>query len=233
MESASSISPIRVVIVEDHEVVRFGLRTYLEHQDCIEVVGEAVDGVQAVSVLVDTVPDVSLIDIDLPGMSGVDVVGKVRSLLPDSAMRYIMLTVQTNDEFVMSSFSAGADAYVMKTSDLSSLVGVIQTVHAGAAWVDPAVAGVVLRYLRQRPPVLSSSGKQEFDQFEFVHVPLTERELEVLELIVAGKSNEEIASQLIISVGTVKTHVRNILGKLAAKDRTEAAVRALRSGLVS
>lgn len=237
------MSDIRVVLIEDHDVVRIGLRTVLQIQLGIQVVGEATTGTQGLALL-QTIPvDVALVDIGLPGMDGIELTQKFRQFQKehlDSTTKVIMLTMQGNEETVIAAFAAGADSYCMKDVGIKQLIEAIEMTHTGNAWIDPAIASIVLRQMRQGI-VQPSNRKQTIEirslepEYEQVLAsdPVTEREREVLELMVAGCTNVAIAQQLFITVGTVKTHVRNILAKLCADDRTEAAVRALRSGIIS
>lgn len=237
------MSDIRVVLIEDHDVVRIGLRTVLQIQQGIQVVGEATTGTQGLALL-QTIPvDVALVDIGLPGMDGIELTQKFRQFQKehlDSTTKVIMLTMQGNEETVIAAFAAGADSYCMKDVGIKQLIEAIEMTHTGNAWIDPAIASIVLRQMRQGI-VQPSNRKQTIEirslepEYEQVLAsdPVTEREREVLELMVAGCTNVAIAQQLFITVGTVKTHVRNILAKLCADDRTEAAVRALRSGIIS
>jgi DNA-binding NarL/FixJ family response regulator len=237
------MSDIRVALIEDHDVVRIGLRTVLQSQDGIEVVGEAVNGQQGLSLLQTTPVDVALIDIGLPGMDGIALTQLFRQFQQAEqsvATKVLILTMQGSEETVLASFAAGADSYCMKDVRVEQLVEAIRTTHSGHAWIDPAIASIVLRQMRQTM-VQPSAQKQTIEirsvepEYEQVLAsdPVTDREREVLELMVAGCTNVVIAERLFITVGTVKTHVRNILAKLCASDRTEAAVRALRSGIIS
>jgi DNA-binding NarL/FixJ family response regulator len=234
---------IRVALVEDHDVVRIGLRTVLQNQPGIEVVGEATNGQQGLVLLQTTLLDVALVDIGLPGIDGIELTQQFRRFQqeqPDLTTKILILTMQGSEETVLASFAAGADSYCMKDIGVEQLVAAIQMTHSGNAWIDPAIASIVLRQMRQSfaPPtniqhtIEIRSVEPEYEQV-IASDPLTVREREVLELMVAGSTNIVIAERLFITVGTVKTHVRNILAKLCASDRTEAAVRALRSGIIS
>ena len=237
------MSDIRVVLIEDHDVVRIGLRTVLQLQQGVQVVGEATTGPQGLALL-QTIPvDVALVDIGLPGIDGIELTQKFRQFQKehlDSTTKVIMLTMQGSEETVIAAFAAGADSYCMKDVGSEQLIEAIEMTHTGNAWIDPAIASIVLRQMRQGI-VQPSNRKQTIEirslepEYEQVLAsdPVTDREREVLELMVAGCTNVAIAKQLFITVGTVKTHVRNILAKLCADDRTEAAVRALRSGIIS
>jgi DNA-binding NarL/FixJ family response regulator len=236
------MSSIRVALVEDHDVVRIGLRTVLQGQDGIEVVGEASNGQQGLMLLQTTKLDVALIDIGLPIMDGIELTQKFRQFQKEQPMmtaKVLILTMQGNEEAVLASFAAGADSYCMKDVAIDQLVEAIRMTHSGNAWIDPNIASIVLQQMRQsitspapKNTIEIRSVESEYEQV-LASDPVTDREREVLELMVAGCTNVVIAERLFITVGTVKTHVRNILAKLCAHDRTEAAVRALRSGIIS
>ncbi len=234
---------IRVALIENHHVVRIGLRTVLQSQSGIEVVGEATNGTQGLALLQTTQIDVALVDIGLPGIDGIELTQQFRQFQqqqPDLTTKILMLTMQENEATVLASFAAGADSYCMKDIGSEQLIEAIRSTHSGHAWIDPAIASIVLRRMRQNMAISAPTPKQTIEirsvEPEYVQVlasdPVTEREREVLELMVAGCTNAIIANRLFITVGTVKTHVRNILAKLCADDRTEAAVRALRSGII-
>lgn len=243
---------IRIVIVEDHTLTRMGLLGALEEQDNFEVVGEAATGNDGLGLLKDLQPDVAIIDIGLPDFDGIELVQQFRKLQSDSndtATKILILTMHHQEVEVLAAFAAGADSYCVKDTDIELLVEAVNTTAEGHSWIDPAIASIVLEQARKgqlENTATAISDKGGVGEGEAVTIqgidpeqaqllqasPLTERELEVLELIVGGHSNTEIAESLFLSMGTVKTHVRNILSKLCASDRTEAAVRALRSGLV-
>lgn len=238
------MTDIRVVLIEDHDLTRMGLKAALKQVDGMTVVGEAANGTRGLSLLEMEQPDVAVVDIGLPDIDGIELVDRFRKYQASheqASTRVLMLTMHDSEEAVMAAFAAGADSYCMKQTELEDLIFAIQETHAGNSWIDPAVASVVLRQVR-RTPVAAAAGEErtvaidaidpEFEQM-LESYPLTERELEILELIVAGCSNAEIAERSYITVGTVKTHVRSILNKLGVDDRTKAAVRALRSGLVT
>lgn len=236
------MSNIRVALVEDHDVVRIGLRTVLQSQDEIEVVGEASNGQQGLTLLKTVSLDVVLIDIGLPIMDGIELTQQFRQFQkehPAMIAKVLILTMQGSEEAVLASFAAGADSYCMKNIAIDQLVEAIRMTHSGNAWIDPNIASIVLRQMRQnislpapKNTIEIRSVESEYEQV-LASDPVTDREREVLELMVAGCTNVVIADRLFITVGTVKTHVRNILAKLCAHDRTEAAVRALRSGIIS
>ncbi|MFD4577239.1 response regulator [Streptomyces sp. NPDC058417] len=213
---ADPADPIRVLIVDDHQVVRRGLRTFLEVQDDIEVVGEAADGAEGVARAEELRPDVVLMDVKMPGTDGVDALRRLREL--DNPARVLVVTSFTEQRTVVPALRAGAAGYVYKDVDPDALAGAIRSVHAGHILLQPEVAGALLS---QEGPH-SGQGRGG---------TLTEREREVLGLIADGRSNREIARALVLSEKTVKTHVSNILMKLDLADRTQAALWAVRHGV--
>jgi NarL family two-component system response regulator LiaR len=236
------MSEIYVALIEDHDLTRVGMRTALQQQQGVKVVGEAANAAEGLELLQSSKPDVAIVDIGLPDMDGVELTRRFRDFQATSEetkTKVLILTLNDNEEVVLAAFAAGADSYCMKDVSLDKLMEALQVTHEGNSWIDPAIARIVLSQARQpqpaavevEPTVAINAAAPEYNQILETY-PLTERELEVLELIVAGCSNAAIADRLYITVGTVKTHVRNILNKLCADDRTQAAVRALRSGLV-
>lgn len=243
------MSDIRVVLIEDHDLTRIGLNATLKQVEGIKVVGDAANARQGLKLLAETKPDVAIVDIGLPDMDGIELTQRLRQTQQDAEeapTKVLILTMNKSEDSVLAAFAAGADSYSIKDISLDNLVTAIRITHEGNSWLDPTIARVVLQ--QARPPRSEEVAKRSDDEdssstraIEALDVetqqivetyPLTERELEVLELIVAGCNNAQIAEKLFITVGTVKTHVRNILNKLCADDRTQAAVRALRSGLV-
>lgn len=206
---------IRVLLVDDHQVVRRGLRTFLEIQDDIEVVGEAGDGAEGVARAEELKPDVVLMDVKMPGMDGIEALRKLREL--GNPAKVLIVTSFTEQRTVVPALRAGASGYVYKDVDPDALAGAIRSVHAGHVLLQPEVAGALLS---QDPGNDTGRGST-----------LTEREREVLGLIADGRSNREIARALVLSEKTVKTHVSNILMKLDLSDRTQAALWAVRHGL--
>ncbi|MFH8577832.1 response regulator transcription factor [Streptomyces zaomyceticus] len=207
---------IRVLLVDDHQVVRRGLRTFLEVQDDIEVVGEASDGAEGVARAEELRPDVVLMDVKMPGTDGIEALKRLRGL--DNPARVLVVTSFTEQRTVIPALRAGASGYVYKDIDPDALAGAIRSVHAGHVLLQPEAAGALLA--QDDSPVGTGRGPA-----------LTEREREVLGLIADGRSNREIARALVLSEKTVKTHVSNILMKLDLADRTQAALWAVRHGL--
>ncbi|MEV8457338.1 response regulator transcription factor [Streptomyces sp. NPDC052095] len=206
---------IRVLLVDDHQVVRRGLRTFLEIQDDIEVVGEAADGAEGVARTEELRPDVVLMDVKMPGTDGIEALRRLREL--ENPAKVLIVTSFTEQRTVIPALRAGASGYVYKDVDPDALAGAIRSVHAGHVLLQPEVAGALLA---QEDPG-SGTGRGS---------TLTEREREVLGLIADGRSNREIARALVLSEKTVKTHVSNILMKLDLADRTQAALWAVRHG---
>lgn len=237
---------IRVVVIEDHHLTRVGLCAALRQHENIEVVGEAANAKLGLQAIATFKPDVALVDIGLPDKDGIELTQELKQSQEASAevqTKVLILTMHKDEDAVLAAFAAGADSYSIKDVNMDNLVQAIQLTSEGNSWIDPTIARIVLKQSRSTKlsqPISAEvqNGQQSIRPLEedFQQVldtyPLTSRELEVLELIVSGCSNAQIADKLYITVGTVKTHVRNILGKLCADDRTQAAVRALRAGLV-
>lgn len=239
------MTKIRVALIEDHDLTRVGIRTALQQRQEIEVVGEAVNANDGLKLLETAHPDIAIVDIGLPDKDGIELTRQIKSVQEAGEKpptKVLILTLRDNKEAVLAAFAAGADSYCMKDISFDNLLEALRVTHGGNSWIDPAIARIVLQQAQQSPEssaeaavdsktVSINAADAEYDQMIAAY-PLTERELEVLQLIVEGCSNAVIAEKLYITVGTVKTHVRNILNKLCADDRTQAAVRALRSGLV-
>lgn len=207
---------IGVLIVDDHPVVRQGLRTFLESLDDIEVVGEAGSGEEALDVLGEAVPDVVLMDLVMPGIDGIETTRRVTQVSPIT--KVIVLTSFADDEKVFPAIKAGAAGYLLKDVEPLQLADAIRTVHRGEALLHPTVAAKLMQ------EVAATDRRVPGGQ-------LTERELEVLRQLARGMSNREIGRELSIAEKTVKTHVSNILAKLHLADRTQAALYAVREGL--
>ncbi|MBV9799576.1 MAG: response regulator transcription factor [Solirubrobacterales bacterium] len=211
---------IRVLIVDDHAVVREGLRTFLELQDDVEVIAEAADGEEAVESAQKLRPDVILMDLVMPKLDGVAAMRRLHDLLPDA--RVIVLTSFLDEDRLLPAIQAGAAGYLLKNAEPAELARAIRAAHAGEAIIDPTAAARLVRAIADVPTPSASDPDR-----------LTRREHEVLELIARGQSNKRIAFALGISEKTVKTHVGHVLAKLDVTDRTQAALLAVREGLVS
>lgn len=220
MNEPAELSIIKVLIVEDDPMMQLGLEQSLASQPDIDVVGHADDGYLAVDAAVKLKPDIVVMDIGLPRMDGIAATAKIKSLLPN--VRIVMLTSHTTENEVIAALSAGADAYCVKGTTVERLLAAIAAAREGASYLDPQVARQVLDHLKS--PTHSADA--------IAVGQLSQREVEVLKLMVEGRSNPEIAAVLYLSPNTVKTHVRGIMNKLAVDDRVQAAVVALRAGLV-
>lgn len=213
------MSEIRVALIEDHDLTRVGMRTALQQQDGVKVIGEAANATDGLKLLQSSQPDIAIVDIGLPDMDGIDLTRQFKASQAeheDPTTKVLILTLNDNEDVVLAAFAAGADSYCMKDVSLDQLVEALRVTNSGNSWIDPAIARIVLKQTRQ-PQAASADAKStvaigavapEYSQILETY-PLTERELEVLELIVAGCSNAAIAEKLYITVGTVKTHVRD------------------------
>ncbi len=208
---------IRILIADDHAIVREGLRTLIASEPGMELVGEAADGIEAVSLARSLKPDVILMDVVMPHKDGLEAIGEIKQENPE--MCILVLTSFAEEDKVFPAIRAGALGYLLKDSSPKQLLQAIYDVHRGESSLHPSVALKLVREISQ-PSDLPPAEH-----------PLTEREVDVLELVAQGLSNQEIADQLVISEWTVRTHVRNILGKLHLANRTQAALYALREGL--
>ncbi|MBD2035833.1 response regulator transcription factor [Phormidium sp. FACHB-592] len=241
------MSKLRVALIEDHDLTRVGLRLVFQQHPTVEIVGEASDGFTGLKLLETSQPDVAVVDLDLPGLDGIEVTRRFKQSLNAAAIatnsqpKIMILTMQGTEDSVLAAFAAGADSYCMKDLPAERLLEALQSTHEGNNWIDPAIAQLVLQHHRQlqAATAVGTSATKTVDiladgeQAPVLQAyPLTQRELEILTLVVTGYTNAKIASECYITIGTVKTHIRNILNKLCVDDRTQAAVRALRSGLV-
>lgn len=216
--------PISVVIVDDQEIVRIGLKVLIDQTDGLKVVGLAQDGREAVLKVEQIKPEVVIMDIGLPLVDGIEATRLIKERFEN--IRVIMLTSHDDDRHIFAALAAGADGYCLKETPGSQLVMAVRSVAEGAAWLDPGIAMRVLKASTR------GAGTQN-DRVDTgsIATTLSKRELEVLRLVVDGNSNQEIADRLVLSVETVKTHMRHIMEKLRVSDRTQAAVKAMREGL--
>jgi DNA-binding NarL/FixJ family response regulator len=212
---------IRVLLVDDHDLFRTGLRNLLEEQG-LDIVGEAANGMDAVRLVRELAPDVVVMDLNMPTMSGVEATRHITSHSP--LTRVIVLSISDQDSDVMDAIVAGACGYVLKDASIQDVVSGIRSAAVGGSLISPHIAGKVLQKLRATSADAHGAAN--------IRAELSDRELEVLKLIANGKDNAQIAKELVISPKTVKNHISNILMKLQIENRIQAAVYAVRSGIV-
>jgi len=210
---------IRVLLAEDHDLVREGTRRLLEQNDDLEIVGEAADGEEAVRLAEELAPDVVVMDVRMPKVNGIEATRALKSAHPE--LRVLVLSAHEDDSYVFPLLEAGADGYLLKTTSGQELAQAIRAVMSGQTIFDSRVMAKVLEHLSGKRHTYAADGMVE---------ALTEREMEVLRALATGKSNKEIGEALFISTYTVQVHVRNILGKLGVSSRTEAVAFGLRQG---
>lgn len=226
IEVAKDNDVVSVVIVEDYKLTRVGLKSTLNEFKHINVVGEAEDAIAGISLIEHLKPDVVLMDLGLPGMNGLEATMKIKELGLKS--KVIILTSHERGEEVIAALGSGANAYCLKDISPNTLSEVIRNVSDGACWVDPAVSSVALSFF----PKPENVSLIQTSEVQDARAQLTERELEVLKHLVKGKSNTEIAKELIVSVHTAKAHVCSILQKLCVDDRVQAAVKAIKENII-
>jgi two-component system, NarL family, response regulator LiaR len=212
-------SPITIILVDDHEVVRNGVRAYLETLPDFQVVGEAASGNEAIGLVSDLIPDLALMDLIMPGLDGVETIRQIKKISPRTQV--VVLTSYHEDVHIFPALKAGAISYILKDMKMDKLVDALHRAVQGEVTLHPRVAVRVLQNIRGENP-----------ESEPLFTELTERELDVLKLIASGLSNNQIAEKLVISENTVKGHVSNILSKLHMADRTQVAVYAWKKGIV-
>ena len=220
-DGTKGLDELRVLVVDDHDLFRAGLRNLLEEQG-VNVVGEAENGETAIRLTSDLAPDVVIMDLNMPGAGGVETTRRLSSLAPLS--RVVVLTISADDDDVMNAVMAGACGYLLKNSSIQELIAGIRAASEGESLISPQIAAKVLQRLRAQ--------SKDADAAETIRAELSDRELQVLKLIANGKDNAQIARELFISPKTVKNHISNILMKLQIENRIQAAVYAVRSGIV-
>lgn len=209
---------VRIVIVEDDPMMQLGLEQSFQDYPQMQIVAQAEDGLRGVAIARQYQPDLVIMDIGLPRLDGIAATQEIKQALPQT--RVVMLTSHTSETEIVAALSSGADAYCIKGTNIELLISAIEAALEGAVYLDPQIARKVLEHLRPPPPEAEKIGH------------LSPREMDVLQLLVQGLSNIEIAAALFLSPNTIKTHLRGIMNKLAVDDRVQAAVVALRSGLV-
>ena len=218
---------INVLLVEDHELYRMGLSMLLEKADGITLCAEAADGADGIRKARELNPDVILMDIGLPNIDGIEATGRIKDFNPD--VKILIFTSRDSDNDVFEAFKAGADGYIMKGATPEQTISAIKSVYEGIGWIDPAIARLVFSNLQRPEKQIISTPEIKKSTNSY---GLTERELDVLELMVEGLSNPQIADKLVITRATAKAHVHSILQKLCVSSRTQATVTAMKEGLV-
>jgi len=219
---------INVLLVEDHELYRMGLSMLLGNAEDINLVAEASDGLDGVKKARDLSPNVILMDIGLPNMDGIEATQRIKEFLPET--KILIFTSRDSEHDIFESFKAGADGYIMKGASPDQTISAIKAVNEGVGWIDPAIAKIVFTNLHR--PSSNTIVSNEISKKEKNTYGLTDRELDVLALMVEGLSNPQIAEKLVITRATAKAHVHSILQKLCAATRTQATVLAMKEGLV-
>ncbi len=214
------MNKIRYMIVDDQQIIREGLGGMLSREKDLEMVGSAQNGAEAVEKAISLNPDIILMDLRMPEMDGVEAIRRIRKACPHT--KCIILTVYNNDENIFEGIRAGAKAYIMKDISQEELVQVIRSVYEGKAYLQPELTSKLLEKLTDLPELAPTATTR-----------LSERELDILKQMAAGKSNKEIAGSLFISEHTVKTHIANIFGKLEVNNRAEAITRAIQKGIIT
>ena len=220
---------INVLLVEDHELYRMGLSMLLSKADDINLVAEASDGLDGIKKAKEYMPQVILMDIGLPNLDGIEATQRIKEFAPET--KILIFTSRDNEQDIFEAFKAGADGYIMKGATPEQTISAIKAVNEGVGWIDPAIAKIVFSNIgvskSVEKPATEIFGKREKNSYG-----LTDRELDVLSLMVDGLTNPQIADKLIITKATAKAHVHSILQKLCASSRTQATVLAMKEGLV-
>lgn len=210
---------IKVLIIDDHDLIRQGISRLLELESDIDVIGTANDGMQGIRLLEELKPDVILMDINMPGMNGIETLKKIRET--NQSVKIIMLTIHEDEEYLLETMNFGADGYILKDADVTRILEAIRKVNEGGTYIHPTLSGAIVKEYRRQNDYVN----------QLINSDMTKRELEVIDLIARGKTNKEISDELFISEKTVKNHVSNIFKKIGVKDRTQAAVYAIRNNI--
>lgn len=217
---------VRLMLVDDHKLFRCGIKSYFENSNCVSVIAEASNGKEGITKIIAQNPDVVLLDLELGDINGLDLIEKVMSQKPN--VKFIILTSHINEHVINKAMKMGIYGYVLKDINSEFLDMIVRSVSNGAMWIDKKVVQI----LREINPNVVPNTQMSRTNFKSTHANLTAREYEVLKLVVDGKSNQQIADELNISEHTSKAHVCNIIQKLVVDDRTQAAVKAIREGIV-
>ncbi len=226
MKDRPQSGTIGVLIVEDYKLTRLGLRSILNSSTEIDVLGEAEDGEKGIAMVKQLHPDVVLMDLGLPGMNGIEATHQIKSF--DENIKVIVYTSHERENEVIAALGAGANAYCLKDSSPETLLNTVKVVSEGSAWLDPAIANIALKMFQSGSLSLPEPEPQLFQGTP----QLSDQEVEVLRLLVEGKSNSEIAQELLVNVSTAKDYVCDILHKLSVHDRVQAAVKAIKEGIL-
>jgi DNA-binding NarL/FixJ family response regulator len=222
--STSGATHTTIIIVEDQELSRMGIRTTLHRLPGIAVIGEASNGQEAIELVASLSPDLVLMDLAMPIKDGIDATREIKQAWPDT--RVIVLTAHDSDRYVFAALGAGADGYCMKSTRSTQLAAAIESVMEGAAWLDATIARRVLRAAANVRSLTEIATRKHTDY------QLSQREMEVLELLAEGLTNQQIAFRLVVTSETIKSHMKRIMAKLLVSDRTQAAVKAMKEGLI-
>ena len=221
---------LKVLLVEDHTMVRLGLSLVFENTEGITLIGEADNGKKGVELALKLNPDVVLMDIGLPEMDGIQATNLIKKSNPN--IKVLIFTSRESEDDVFDSLAAGADGYIMKGANEEQMISAIRAVADGTAWLDPAIARLVLSNVKKQASVNRNVTSSESDNKAKNIYGLTDREIQVLSLIVEGQNNEQIAKKLVITLSTAKAHVHSILQKLYVDNRTQATIQAVKEGLI-
>ena len=220
---------IKVTIVEDHDMTRMGLSFALSNSGIIDVIGTSADGQEGINQAIELRPDLVVMDIGVPTIDGIEATRKIKNAVPE--IKVLMNTSRDDENDILDSFAAGADGYITKGATSEQTITAIKAVSEGVGWLDPAIARVVLSNIRKNAPSGEPNGEINYKKGKNLY-GLTEREMEVLALLVEGLNNPQISKKLVITIATTKTHVHNILQKLYVKTRAKAVATAMKDGLV-
>ncbi len=210
---------IKIAIVDDHALIREGIKKLLELEEELEIVGLGGDGYEALEIIEATHPDIILLDINMPNLNGMDTLKEIKNKYPDT--KVIMLTIHEDAEYLIETINIGAEGYVLKDADVSSLIKAIKKVKNGDLYIHPTLSGILVKEYKRKDKSMD----------EVINTSLTKREYEVIRLISKGYNNKEIANELYISEKTVKNHVSNIFKKIKVTDRTQAALYAIKHNI--
>ncbi|BAZ33448.1 LuxR family two component transcriptional regulator (plasmid) [Cylindrospermum sp. NIES-4074] len=216
---------IKTVIIDDHDLTRYGIRMLLSEEESIEICGEAETASEGLELIKTHAPDIALVNITLSDSSGIEITRKIKQM--SQFTKVVIFNAQATEISVKEAYAAGADSYCTKTIAKEKLTEAIYATHRGKTWLDPAIGKILIQNLQPKPVELSVTKNVGVRQY-----PLSSRELEVLQMIALGHQNEQIAKQLFLSVGTVRSHVHRILGKLACQNRAQAAMKGIAEGLI-